>query len=111
MNRRWVSARELSCLLGVLLVVGVATGCSSDPLADSSRDDHDTTFTTADGFQSQELSSDERSEPVDFKGELDTGGSVTARTIAVGSPSSTSGMRDAGHVAPKRPNSKRPQQR
>ncbi|WP_083866108.1 TlpA family protein disulfide reductase [Microbacterium yannicii] len=52
-------------------------GCASDPLAEQYRSGDNKGFVAADGFQVVEIPAAERTQPVQFEGVLDTGGTTT----------------------------------
>ncbi|GAA1464671.1 TlpA family protein disulfide reductase [Microbacterium thalassium] len=66
-----------SALAALALTAGIA-GCSSDPLAEQYRAGDNKGFIAADGFRVVEIAADDRGEPVEFTGVLDTGDTVTA---------------------------------
>ncbi len=59
------------------LVAGLAA-CSNDPLADQYRSGDGKGFIAADGFEVVPIPEAERTEPVDFEGVLDTGGTTSS---------------------------------
>jgi thiol-disulfide isomerase/thioredoxin len=66
-----------SALLALVLVAGLAA-CSNDPLAEQYRSGDGKGFIAADGFEVVPIPEAERTEPVDFEGVLDTGGTATS---------------------------------
>jgi thiol-disulfide isomerase/thioredoxin len=66
-----------SALLALSLVAGLAA-CSNDPLADQYRSGDGKGFIAADGFEVVEIAPSDRTEPVDFEGVLETGGTTTS---------------------------------
>ena len=70
-----------SAFLAVGLVAGLAA-CSSDPLADQYRSGDNKGFVAADGFEVDEIPAAERTDPVQFEGVLDTGGTATSADYA-----------------------------
>lgn len=68
-----------------LLVVGMIAGlaaCADDPLAEQYRSGDNKGFVAADGFRVVEIPAQERTEPVEFEGVLDTGGTTTSADYA-----------------------------
>ncbi len=59
------------------LVVGLAA-CSADPLADQYRAGDNKGYIAANGFQTAEIAPENRGEPVDFAGTLDSGAAVSS---------------------------------
>jgi peroxiredoxin len=70
-----------SALLVVGLIGGLAA-CTSDPLAEQYRSGDNKGFVAADGFAVDEISTDERTEPVEFEAVLDTGGTASSADYA-----------------------------
>lgn len=66
-----------SALAALALTAGIA-GCSSDPLAEQYLAGDNKGFIAADGFRVVEIPEDERGEPVEFSGVLDTGDGVSS---------------------------------
>lgn len=66
-----------SALVALSLVAGLAA-CTSDPLADQYRSGDGKGFIAADGFEVVEIAPADRTEPVDFEGVLETGGTTTS---------------------------------
>ena len=73
-----------SVLAAVLFVslVGALAGCANDPLAEQYRSGDNKGFVAADGFRVVEIPAQERTEPVEFEGVLDTGGTTTSADYA-----------------------------
>jgi len=85
LSERSGTRRRTQAAASALLVVGLIAGlaaCTSDPLADQYRSGDNKGFVAADGFRVVEISADERSEPVDFEGVLDTGGTTSSADYA-----------------------------
>jgi Thiol-disulfide isomerase and thioredoxins len=72
-----MTRRASSALLALGLVAGLAA-CTSDPLADQYREGNDKGYIAADGFRVVEIPAAERTEPIDFEGVLDIGGTTTS---------------------------------
>lgn len=70
-----------SALLVVGLIAGLAA-CAGDPLAEQYRSGDNKGFVAADGFRVVEIPAAERTEPVDFEGVLDTGGTTSSADYA-----------------------------
>lgn len=66
-----------SALAALALTAGIA-GCSADPLAEQYLAGDNKGFIAADGFRVVEIPEDERGEPVEFSGVLDTGDGVSS---------------------------------
>jgi peroxiredoxin len=82
MTRRFRQTRAAaSALLVVGLIAGLAA-CASDPLAEQYRSGDNKGFVAADGFRVVEIPSAERTDPVDFEGVLDTGGTTSSADYA-----------------------------
>ncbi|MFK4835705.1 TlpA family protein disulfide reductase [Microbacterium sp. ZW T2_14] len=88
MTGRWAGTRArrrsqtaASALLVVGLIAGLAA-CTSDPLADQYRSGDNKGFVAADGFAVDEIAADDRTEPVDFEGVLDNGGTTSSADYA-----------------------------
>lgn len=80
MTRLVPSARTR--LAAALAVAALAlTGCSSDPLADQYRSGSGQGYISGDGAYTV-IAADDRSEPVSFEGELDSGGSISTDELA-----------------------------
>ena len=67
----------VSALLAVGLIAALAA-CTNDPLADQYREGDNKGFIAASGFEVEEIPADERTEPIEFEGVLDTGGTATS---------------------------------
>lgn len=65
-----------SVVFAVTLAVGLAA-CTSDPLADQYREGDNKGFIAASGVRYVDIPEDERTEPIEFEGVLDSGGTVT----------------------------------
>lgn len=72
-----------SALLSLVLVAGLAA-CTNDPLAEQYRAGDNKGFIAADGFEVVEIPEAERTEPIEFEGVLDTGGTTTSADYAGG---------------------------
>jgi len=70
-----------SALLALGLIAGLAA-CTNDPLAEQYRAGDNKGFVAADGFEVDPIPADERTEPVEFEGVLDTGGSTSSADYA-----------------------------
>ena len=70
-----------SALLVVGLIAGLAA-CASDPLAEQYRSGDNKGFVAADGFRVVEIPAAERTDPVEFEGVLDTGGTTSSADYA-----------------------------
>lgn len=70
-----------SALLSLVLIAGLAA-CTNDPLADQYRAGDNKGYIAADGREVAEIPADERTEPVEFEGVLDTGGTATSADYA-----------------------------
>lgn len=70
-----------SALLVVGLIAGLAA-CTDDPLAEQYRSGDNKGFVAADGFRVVDIPADKRTEPVEFEGVLDTGGTTTSADYA-----------------------------
>ncbi len=66
----------------VLALTAGLVGCTSDPLAEQYRAGDNKGYIAADGFRVVEIPADERGEPVEFTGVLDSGGTVTSEDYA-----------------------------
>jgi peroxiredoxin len=76
---------RLRAAASALLVIGLIGGlaaCASDPLADQYRSGDNKGFVAADGFRVVEIPAAERTQPVDFEGVLDTGGTTSSADYA-----------------------------
>ncbi|MGK3951457.1 TlpA family protein disulfide reductase [Microbacterium sp. I2] len=71
----------VSALLAVGLIAALAA-CTNDPLADQYREGDNKGFIAASGFEVEEIPADERTEPIEFEGVLDTGGTATSADYA-----------------------------
>ena len=65
----------------VSLVAGLAA-CTSDPLAEQYREGDNKGFIAASGVRYVEIPEDERTEPIEFEGVLDSGGTTTEADYA-----------------------------
>lgn len=82
MTRRFQKTRvAASALLAVGLIAGL-TACADDPLAEQYRSGDNKGFVAADGFRVVEIAAGDRTEPVDFDGVLDTGGTTSSADYA-----------------------------
>jgi peroxiredoxin len=70
-----------SALLALGLVAGLAA-CTDDPLAEQYRAGDNKGFVAADGFTVNEIPPAERTDPVEFEGVLDTGGTTSSADYA-----------------------------
>jgi peroxiredoxin len=70
-----------SALLVVGLIAGLAA-CTEDPLAEQYRSGDNKGFVGANGFRVVEVDPADRTEPVEFEGVLDTGGTTTSADYA-----------------------------
>lgn len=68
-------------MLALGLVVGLAA-CTNDPLADQYREGSNKGFIAANGFKTVEIPKGERTDPVEFEGVLDTGGTTSSADYA-----------------------------
>ncbi|GAA5088964.1 TlpA disulfide reductase family protein [Microbacterium yannicii] len=88
MTGRWAgtrATRRTQAAASALLVVGLIAGlaaCTSDPLADQYRSGDNKGFVAADGFAVDEIAAADRTEPVDFEGVLDNGGTTSSADYA-----------------------------
>jgi peroxiredoxin len=71
----------VSALLAVGLIAALAA-CTNDPLADQYREGDNKGFIAASGFEVEEIPADERTEPIEFEGVLDIGGTATSADYA-----------------------------
>ena len=78
MTRRNARLRAGASLLLSLTMISALAACSADPLADQYRAGDNKGFIAADGFEVVEIPVDERTEPIDFEGVLDSGGTTTS---------------------------------
>ena len=79
------SGRRARVAASALLVVGMIAGlaaCADDPLAEQYRSGDNKGFVAADGFRVVEIPEEERTEPVEFEGVLDIGGTTTSADYA-----------------------------
>lgn len=70
-----------SALLAVGLIAALAA-CTNDPLADQYREGDNKGFIAASGFEVEEIPAGERTEPIEFEGVLDSGGTATSADYA-----------------------------
>jgi peroxiredoxin len=70
-----------SVVFAVTLAAGLAA-CTDDPLADQYREGDNKGFIAASGVRYVEIPEDERTEPIEFEGVLDSGGTVTEADYA-----------------------------
>jgi peroxiredoxin len=63
------------------MIAGLAA-CADDPLAEQYRSGDNKGFVAADGFRVVEIPEEERTEPVEFEGVLDIGGTTTSADYA-----------------------------
>jgi thiol-disulfide isomerase/thioredoxin len=82
MTRPFRRGRAAASALLVLTLTGGIAACSSDPLAEQYRAGDSKGFIAADGFRVVEIPADERGEPVEFTGALDSGGEVSSDDYA-----------------------------
>lgn len=69
-------------VFAVTLAAGLAA-CTNDPLAEQYREGDNKGFIAASGVRYVEIPEDERTEPIEFEGVLDSGGTVTEADYAV----------------------------
>ncbi len=69
--------RILSAAAVVALAVGLSA-CTQDPLAEQYRAGDSKGYIAANGFQYAEIPADQRGEPVEFEGSLDSGAAVSS---------------------------------
>ncbi len=84
-SERPTRGARLRAAASALLVVGLIAGlaaCTSDPLAEQYRSGDNKGFVAADGFRVVEIPAADRTEPVDFEGVLDTGGTTSSADYA-----------------------------
>ncbi|MFC8680012.1 TlpA family protein disulfide reductase [Microbacterium ureisolvens] len=77
--------RRARAAASALLIVGLIGGlaaCTNDPLAEQYRSGDNKGFVAADGFRVDPIPAAERTDPVDFEGVLDTGGSTSSADYA-----------------------------
>ena len=79
MNR---SLRRAGAALLALSLVGALAACTNDPLAEQYRAGDNKGFVAADGFTFVEIPESERTEPVEFEGVLDIGGTTSSAEYA-----------------------------
>lgn len=70
-----------SLVAAAALAVGLAA-CTADPLADQYRAGDNKGYIAANGFQTAEIPAENRGEPVDFAGTLDSGAAVSSADFA-----------------------------
>ena len=78
MGRASRRGRAAASALLALTLVAALTACSNDPLAEQYRAGDGKGFIAADGFEVVPIPESERTEPVDFEGVLDNGGTTTS---------------------------------
>ncbi|MCC2031326.1 TlpA family protein disulfide reductase [Microbacterium allomyrinae] len=66
-----------SALLAIVMIAGLAA-CTADPLADQYREGSNKGFIAASGQRVDEIPQSERTEPIEFEGVLDVGGSASS---------------------------------
>jgi thiol-disulfide isomerase/thioredoxin len=82
MRSRALPLRRIAAVVAAAaLAVGLA-GCSADPLAEQYREGRNTGYIAANGFQTEEIAPEDRGEPVEFTGLLDTGEEVSSADYA-----------------------------
>lgn len=79
MNR---SLRRAGAAVLALSLVGALAACTNDPLAEQYRAGDNKGFVAADGFTFVEIPESERTEPVEFEGVLDIGGTTSSAEYA-----------------------------
>lgn len=80
---RWSSRLRTaaSALVALVMVAGLAA-CTNDPLADQYRAGDNKGFVAASGFKTVEIAPGERTEPIEFEGVLDVGGTTSSADYA-----------------------------
>jgi peroxiredoxin len=63
-------------------LIAALAACTNDPLADQYREGDNKGFIAASGFEVEEIPADERTEPIEFEGVLDVGGTATSADYA-----------------------------
>ena len=79
------TGRRTKAAASALVVVGLIAGlaaCTSDPLAEQYRAGDNKGFVAANGFSVDEISADDRTEPIEFEAVLDTGGTASSADYA-----------------------------
>ena len=80
-SRRASSRRRLRFAAALAVAARAVTGCSSDPLAEQYRSGSGQGYISGDGAYTV-IAAEERSEPVSFEGELDSGGTISTDDLA-----------------------------
>lgn len=76
------AARAAASALAVVALVGGLAACSNDPLAEQYRAGDNKGFIAADGTRIVEIPEAERTDPIEFEGVLDSGGTVSSDDYA-----------------------------
>ena len=76
------SLRRAGAAVLALSLLGALAACTNDPLAEQYRAGDNKGFVAADGFTFVEISESERTEPVEFEGVLDIGGTTSSAEYA-----------------------------
>ncbi|WP_404434395.1 TlpA family protein disulfide reductase [Microbacterium lacus] len=76
------SLRRAAAAVLALTLVGALAACSNDPLAEQYLAGDNKGFVAADGFTFVEIPESERTEPVEFEGVLDVGGTTSSADYA-----------------------------
>ncbi|GAA3642578.1 TlpA disulfide reductase family protein [Microbacterium awajiense] len=76
------AARAAASALATIALVGALAACSSDPLAEQYRAGDNKGFIAADGTRVVLIPEAERTEPIEFEGVLDTGGTISSDDLA-----------------------------
>ncbi|MFB7892667.1 TlpA family protein disulfide reductase [Microbacterium sp. NPDC056044] len=82
MTQRFQKVRAAASALLVLGLIAGLAACTSDPLAEQYRSGDNKGFVAADGFRVVETPAAERTDPVEFEGVLDTGGTTSSADYA-----------------------------
>ena len=75
------TARLVAAALGVVLATGLAA-CSSDPVADQYRNGDNKGYIGSDGLRVDEIKAADRTKPVSFGGQLDSGTAFDSKSVA-----------------------------